>query len=108
MLLQLVAVRMTEAPGQTAGSYVIVRPESPGNVWGFWTGAEALDAVRESIALDGPTSVHSWHLVRVPAGEDEESEWETIAEGEALATLAASKQGALDELAADRVSRRPA
>jgi hypothetical protein len=30
--------------------------------------------------------------VRVPAGEDEESEWETIAEGEALAILAASKQ----------------
>jgi hypothetical protein len=92
VLLQLVPVRMTEAPSQTADSYVIVRPESPGNVWGFWTEAEALDAVRESIALDGPTSVHGWHLVRVPVGEDEESEWETIAEGEALAALAASKQ----------------
>lgn len=83
---------MAEAPSQTGESYVIIRPESPGNVWGFWTEAEALDAVRESIALDGPTSVRGWHLVRVPDGDDEAAEWETIAEGEALAILAASDE----------------
>ncbi len=92
MLLQLERVCMTEAPSKPSESYVIIPPVSTGNVWGFWTQAEALDAVRESIALDGPESVHDWHLVRVPEGMDEEAEWETIAEGEALAVLAASNQ----------------
>jgi hypothetical protein len=75
---------MTQAPSEHSASFVILRAESPGNVWGFWTEAEALDAVRESIALDGPASVRDWHLVRVPEGDDEASEWGTVAEGDAL------------------------
>jgi len=89
LLLKLVGVHMSQAPSEQ--SYVILRPESS-NVWGFWTEAEALEAVRESIALDGPAAVHDWHLVRVAEDDDEDTEWETVAEGDALAALATSKQ----------------
>jgi hypothetical protein len=82
---------MTEAPSRSRESYVLLRPESP-DVWGFWTKAEALTAVRESIAPDGPASVQTWHLVRVPDGDNEDAEWETIAEGEVLVALAQSDQ----------------
>jgi hypothetical protein len=89
VLLQLVSVGMSRAPSEQSSSYAILRPESS-NVWGFWTEAEALDAVRESIALDGPASVRDWHLVRVPEGDDDLGEWDTVAEGDALVALATS------------------
>ena len=92
VLLQLVSVRMTQPASERNASYVILRPESPGNVWGFWTEAEALDAVRESVALDDPAAARDWHLVRVPEGDDGAGEWDTVAEGDALVALATSKQ----------------
>jgi hypothetical protein len=69
-------------------TYVIMRPESPGNVWGFWTEADALAAVREQIAHAGLATVAGWSLVRVPA--DADVDWQTVADGDALVALAAA------------------
>jgi hypothetical protein len=76
------------APVSADDTYVIVRPESPGNVWGFWTEADALAAVRDQIAHTGPATVAGWSLVRVPA--DADAEWQTVADGEDLLALAAA------------------
>jgi hypothetical protein len=81
-----------EQPGVAAVStddtYVIVRPESPGNVWGFWTEADALAAVRDQLARDDAAAVAGWRLVRVPA--DPDAEWQTVADGDDLLALVAA------------------
>jgi len=67
-------------------SYAVVRPESPGNVWGFWTEAAAVAAVRDHIARFGADAVADWSLVRVPA--DQDADWQTIAESQELVAAA--------------------
>jgi hypothetical protein len=72
-------------------SYVLWRQESPANVWGFATRAEALAAVRLALAQHGPAFVRTWSLIRVPEGTSADAEggdWETVAEGADLIALA--------------------
>jgi hypothetical protein len=79
----MLAIRMNNAQCNAAhatalDTYVIVRPESPGNVWGFWTEADALAAVRQQVDSGGAATVSGWSLVRVPS--DQDADWQTIAE----------------------------
>lgn len=60
----MLAITMTtahrNATSVSADRYVVVRPESPGRSWGFWTEADALAAVGEHIERDGV--VAGWSL----------------------------------------------
>ena len=67
-------------------SYVIIRPESSGNVRVFATRQEALAAVRRLLDVYGREVVAQWHLARIPG----EGEWVKVAAGEDLLALAAA------------------
>jgi hypothetical protein len=77
------------AVAPTEDTYVIGWPESPGNVWGVWTEAAALGAIRGQLARDNAAAASvAWSLVRLPA--DPDAAWQTVAEGEDLLALAAA------------------
>jgi len=85
-VIAMTTARQDLADTAANDSYVALRPESPGNVWGFWTEADALAAIRGQLARHDGAVIAGWSLVQVPA--DTAAEWQTVAEGENQLALA--------------------
>jgi hypothetical protein len=68
-------------------TYAIWRADSPANVALFDGEEAALAAVRAAVEQHGPSFVAEWALVTIP--EDDNADWQTVAEGAHLARRAA-------------------